>query len=126
MKKAHITKDGSCHASIKSEEEIEIIRDSLIETENITLLLKWIEGVKDPTRFKLVYLLFIQRQLCVCDLANILNVSSSAVSQHLRKLKDMELVYSKRQNQTLFYSLKNEGFEQFVEKLLGNQGKSVS
>jgi len=88
--------------SIKTENEVDIIQDELKNSEHINMTIRWLEGIKDPTRYKLIYALFTQNHLCVNDLAKILKVSSSAISQHLRKLRDMELVCSHRQNQTLF------------------------
>jgi DNA-binding transcriptional ArsR family regulator len=43
--------------------------------------------------------------MCVCDLAEVLGMTESAVSQHLRKLKDKNLVKTRRAGQTIFYSL---------------------
>ena len=80
--------------------------------------LRWLEAIKDPTRFQIIYLLYRYHQLCVCDLANILNISSSAVSQHFRKLKDMELVNTTRVKQTIFYRLQNEAFVLFFTNIV--------
>jgi DNA-binding transcriptional ArsR family regulator len=47
---------------------------------------------------------------CVCDLAEVLELSDSAISQHLRKLKDRNIVKTRRQGQTIFYSLVDNAF----------------
>lgn len=62
----------------------------------------------NEVRLKILYLLEQETQLCVCDLGDILNMTIPAVSQHLRKLKDGNMIQSRRQGQTLFYSLKEE------------------
>lgn len=62
----------------------------------------------NEVRLKILYLLDEETQLCVCDLSDILKMTIPAVSQHLRKLKDGGLIQSRRQGQTLFYSLKKE------------------
>jgi DNA-binding transcriptional ArsR family regulator len=64
-------------------------------------------------RLKIVYLLFDQERLCVCDISDILGMNISAVSQHLRKMKDRNLLEIDREAQTIFYSLTVE-----YEKLL--------
>ncbi len=46
-------------------------------------------------------------ELCPCDLSDILGMSVPAVSQHLRKMKDGNIIASRREGQTLFYSLKS-------------------
>ena len=59
----------------------------------------------NSVRLKLLYLLNKEGRLCVCDLSDILEMNVSAISQHLRKLKDRNLIYSKRKAQTIFYSV---------------------
>ena len=58
----------------------------------------------NEVRLQLLFLL-ADEQLCVCDLADVLNMSISAVSQHLRKLKDGGVVTARKVGQTVFYSL---------------------
>ena len=48
--------------------------------------------------------------MCVCDIAAVLDITDSAVSQHIRKLKDKNLVKSRRDKQTIFYSLQDNLF----------------
>jgi len=57
------------------------------------------------TRLKLIYLLGELKELCVCDMADILGVSVSAVSQHLAKLRAYGVVKTRREKQTIYYSL---------------------
>ena len=59
----------------------------------------------NSVRLKLLYLLNKEVRLCVCDLSDILEMNVSAISQHLRKLKDRNLIYSKKKAQTIFYSI---------------------
>jgi len=59
----------------------------------------------NSVRLKLLYLLNKEGRLCVCDLSDILEMNVSAISQHLRKLKDRNLIYSKKEAQTIFYSI---------------------
>ncbi|EAR16208.1 MULTISPECIES: ArsR/SmtB family transcription factor [Robiginitalea] len=60
-------------------------------------------------RLKILFLLNIENELCPCDIADILEMSVPAVSQHIRKMKDAGIIISRRDGQTLYYSLvKNE------------------
>ena len=61
----------------------------------------------DETRTRILYLLSAQ-ELCVCDLAYLLDVSSPAVSHHLRLLKVMRLVRHRRVGKQVFYALDDE------------------
>lgn len=62
----------------------------------------------NENRLKIIYLLREDNNLCVCDLSDILNMTIPAVSQHLRKLKDAQLIQSRKVGQTVFYSLRAE------------------
>ena len=59
-------------------------------------------------RLKILFLLYEEKRLCVCDISDILGMTISAVSQHLRKLKDRKLIQSDKEAQTIFYSLTKE------------------
>lgn len=66
----------------------------------------------NEVRLKILYLLEEEEGgLCVCDLADILEMTIPAVSQHLRKLKDANIIQPRRQGQTIFYSFKQEHLE---------------
>jgi DNA-binding transcriptional ArsR family regulator len=64
--------------------------------------------VGNNVRLKILYLLFEEKRLCVCDLSDILEMNISAISQHLRKMKDRNLLETERDAQTIFYSLTPE------------------
>lgn len=58
----------------------------------------------DATRLKILFLLF-EKEICVCDIAEILKMQQSAVSHQLRVLKQANLVKYRRDGKTIFYSL---------------------
>lgn len=62
----------------------------------------------NEVRLKILFLLEEENELCPCDLSVILGMSIPAVSQHLRKLKDKNVIEGRREGQTIFYSLKQE------------------
>jgi DNA-binding transcriptional ArsR family regulator len=61
----------------------------------------------NEVRLKILYLLEQEGELCPCDLSDILGMTIPAVSQHLRKLKDANLVQFRKEGQTIFYALKS-------------------
>ena len=61
----------------------------------------------DSTRVKILYAL-LEAELCVCDIAKLMDVSQSAVSHQLRVLKGSKLVKFRREGKTLYYSLADE------------------
>ena len=67
----------------------------------------------DSTRIKILYALF-EAELCVCDIAQLLNLSQSAVSHQLRVLKASSLVKPRRDGKTVFYSLADEHVRKII------------
>lgn len=68
------------------------------------------------TRLKIFWLLDAARELCVCDIAEILGLSVSAVSQHLAKLKAYGLVRARRNATTVYYSLTDDPFNDRLKR----------
>lgn len=63
-------------------------------------------------RLQMLYLLGREPELCVCDMADILGTTVSAVSHQFRVLRDHGLVRSRRDAQTIFYSLTDDAKQQ--------------
>ncbi|HEK21102.1 winged helix-turn-helix transcriptional regulator [Mucilaginibacter rubeus] len=59
----------------------------------------------NEVRLKIFFLLHQEKELCPCDLSNILEMTIPAISQHLRKLKDGGLIQFRKSGQTIFYSI---------------------
>lgn len=59
----------------------------------------------NDVRLKLLYLMEQEKELCPCDMSDILGMSIPAISQHLRKLKDGGIVETRKVGQTIYYSL---------------------
>ena len=70
----------------------------------------------NEVRLKILFMLQQEKQMCPCDLSDILEMTVPAISQHLRKMKDKGLVKSRKVGQTIFYSL-NEAHEGLLQPL---------
>lgn len=57
----------------------------------------------NEVRLGIVYLLMEYKKLCVCDISDILQISQSSISQHLRKLKDSSLITNQRDGLVIYY-----------------------
>lgn len=104
MKKVYI--DGKlCVGPTFSKAEFALIKRNLSEQQGLETLSDLLALAGNPQRLKILYLLHAHKEMCVCDLAEVLGITDSAVSQHLRKLKDKNIVKTRRKGQTIFYSL---------------------
>lgn len=89
--------------------QINRCKDTVSELdESFDYLAKGLSLVGNSVRLKILYLIFEEEKLCVCDLSDILGMNISAISQHLRKMKDRNLLVTDREAQTIFYSLTSE------------------
>ena len=61
----------------------------------------------DSTRIRILFVLF-EAEVCVCDLAEVLNMTQSAISHQLKILKQSKLVKSRREGKSIFYSLADD------------------
>lgn len=83
------------------EADAQPLRDSLLDVAGLSELFK---ALSDETRVRVLYLLS-QRELCVCDMAYLLEMTMPAVSHHLRFLRTLRLVKSRKEGKLVFYSL---------------------
>lgn len=79
-------------------------------------ILKFIKCLADKTRFKLFKLLLDQK-LCVCELTEILDRTQPCISQHIKKLKDLDLLIEEKDEQWIYYSIDNNKYEYYQKKL---------
>lgn len=86
------------------EDIVEKVNDRMPAEDDLDDLADFFKIFGDTTRIKILYVLLCS-EMCVCDLAQILNMTQSAISHQLRVLKQMDLVKSRREGKTIFYSL---------------------
>lgn len=77
------------------------LREKLEDVAGVSEIFK---ALGDETRTRIIYLLSLQ-EMCVCDIAAVLDMTLPAVSHHLRLLKLMRLVKHRREGKNVFYSL---------------------
>lgn len=106
-----------CNASVCSEEKIKQYQKHLKSRDDIKQIAQFSKLTSDPNRNNIIYLLYKFDAFCVCDLANILDVSIASVSQHLRKLHDKRLVRTRKEKQTIYYALSDKDFISYLKYL---------
>lgn len=93
-----------CDSFCPSGLNLEALKEQALEAAGLSEIFK---VLGDETRTKILYLLAYQK-LCVCDLAEVLEMSLPAISHHLRLLKALRLVKYQRDGKMVYYSLDDE------------------
>lgn len=98
--------ENTCIRVLADVNQIKECRSKISEVEpSLDLLARAFNLVGSDVRIKILYLLQQEGQLCPCDLSDILGMNVSGISQHLRKMKDANIVITKKTGQTIFYSI---------------------
>lgn len=87
------------------------------EIAGMTLVFK---ALSDPTRVKIACMLQ-QKELCVCDIAALLNTSVAMASHHLRQLKSMNIAKSRKEGKNVYYSLSDHHIRTLITMTLEHQ-----
>ncbi|MGO1470212.1 MAG: ArsR/SmtB family transcription factor [Tissierella sp.] len=96
-----------CIGHFAGEELLSRLDNDLKKEKNLIFLSKIFKALGDSSRLKIVYILS-KSPLCVCDIADVLDMTQSLVSHHLRTLRDLKLVKFKREGKQVIYSLDDE------------------
>lgn len=96
-----------CDVQIVNEGAVRAAFADRADEDEITYLADTFQVLANPTRLRLVEAL-AQRELCVCDLAAISGVSQSAVSHHLRQLRQLRIVRYRKEGRMAYYRLDDD------------------
>lgn len=108
--------DLCCEEKCIHKDVVQKVEHDLPNDETLYDLAELFKVFGDSTRIKILYALF-EAEMCVCDIAELLNLTQSAISHQLRVLKSAKLVKARRAGKTVFYSLSDEHV-----RLIINQG----
>ncbi len=97
----------ACEYMHAHEELVQKVKEIMPEEELLYDLAELYKVFGDSTRIKILYVLF-ESEMCVCDIAQLLNMNTSAISHQLRVLKQSQLVKYRREGKTVFYSLADD------------------
>ena len=110
-------KDEVCDGFEVHEDLLKIVNETLPEETELYDLAELFKVFGDSTRIRILFVLF-EAEVCVCDLAKVLNMTQSAISHQLRILKQNKLVKSRREGKSIFYSLADDHVRTII-----NQGR---
>lgn len=103
----------TCHCRIIHEDLLEAARRNAMEGAETEELAQFFKAFADSSRLKILWALG-KNEMCVCDLAALLNISESAVSHQLRLLRTMRLVANRREGTVLYYRLNDDHISSMI------------
>ena len=112
MEKAEVE---CCDVICVHEDMIQKVKKLLPEEELIKELADFYKVFGDSTRVKILCVL-LESEMCVCDLAELLEMTQSAISHQLRVLKQMKLVKNRREGKTVYYSLADGHIQNIISQ----------
>lgn len=108
-----MSKKDTCEIYCYDEEKVNRIKGELVKEDigSVALLFK---ALADENRAKIAYCLCQDGELCVCDIANIIDSSVATASHHLRTLNKQGIVKYRKEGKLAFYSLDDEHIKQLI------------
>ncbi len=105
----------ACEIEFIDEARVKRVRKAMKSPEAVAALAETFKILGDPTRVRIAFSL-AREELCVCDLANLLGVSQSAVSHSLRALRQMRLVKFRKEGKIAYYTLDDEHIAHLLDE----------
>lgn len=110
-------KNELCKTFAIDEKRIDKVKKAMKQDETFFRLAETFKVLGDPGRVKILYSL-AEEELCVCELATLLEMTQSAVSHQLRILRNMRLVKYRKDGRSVFYALDDSHIKQlFIQGL---------
>lgn len=107
--------DINCDCDVIHADIVDKVRQSIPEEDELYDLSDFFKVLGDSTRARIISALDIN-EMCVCDLAVLLNMTKSAISHQLRSLKEANLVKFRKEGKVVFYSLTDDHVKDIFEK----------
>lgn len=98
-------KDDVCEVQCFEDEKVARLRPRVAESEGVAKIFK---ALADDTRAKIIHILSLEEELCVCDIAAIIGSSIANTSHHLRMLRNLGLAKYRKEGKMVYYSLDDD------------------
>ncbi len=102
-----------CDCAIIHNDVVHNVKQKMLSTENFEEITKFFKTLGDLTRVKICWAIF-NHEMCVCDIANLLSMTKSAISHQLRELRLAKLVKARKSGKSVYYSLDDEHVSNFI------------
>jgi ArsR family transcriptional regulator len=101
-------------------QQLSAVEQALISPETSDQLAQTFKAMADPTRVRILHALALS-ELCVCDLARLVQISESAVSHQLGLLRALRVVHRRKTGRHVFYTLEDDHIRSLIEQGLAHQ-----
>ena len=108
-----------CDCTVIHQHIVDKVKENMPVEENLYDLAELFKVFGDTTRIKILYALY-SSEMCVCDIAFLLNMTQSAISHQLRVLKQAKLVKYRKEGKIVFYSLDDEHVKMIFDQGLAH------
>ena len=113
------TNPDQCDVRLVDLDRVTAARNQMLGGDSYLRLAETFRALADESRLRLIYCL-LQHEMRVCDLAAVVGISESAVSQHLRQLRLLRLVRNRRAGKIVYYSLDDDHIELLLHVCLSH------
>jgi len=104
-----------CDTVVIHKDVVNRVKGKMPQEETLYDLAELFKVFGDTTRIRILWALD-ESEMCVCDIANLLGMTQSAISHQLRILKQADLVKNRRDGKVVYYSLDDEHVKQILDK----------
>ncbi|MHB8399330.1 MAG: ArsR/SmtB family transcription factor [Candidatus Limnocylindrales bacterium] len=123
---AQVLTIGRCEVACLHPEVVRPLIGRLLSTEAAQATASWFDTLADPTRARILQALSLAPELCVCDLALLLDLSVSALSHQLRLLRERGVVSRRKAGRIAFYALADEHVRHVLADALAHAAEPAS
>lgn len=106
-----------CDCSIIHEDVVNFTKKKMLGDDEFKKITEFLKTLGDFTRVKICWAL-LNHEMCVCDIANLLSMTKSAISHQLRELRLQKLVKCRKDGKTVYYSLDDEHVSTTIKSVL--------
>ena len=106
---------NSCDCDSVNQELVDKVKKKFPDDELLGDLSDFFKVIGDGTRIRILWALDVT-EMCVCDIANVLNMTKSAVSHQLRALREADLVKFRKSGKEVLYSLSDNHVKEIFEQ----------
>ncbi|WP_164671026.1 ArsR/SmtB family transcription factor [Virgibacillus doumboii] len=104
-----------CEVTCIHEDKVNRVKQQ-IESQSLESVMKVYKLLADKNRLQIAYALFIEEELCVCDLANIIGATTATTSHHLRQLHKAGIAMFRKEGKLVYYSLSDSNMKQLISQ----------